>query len=259
MTVPVLNHYALDDDVVAFSTTRRGGVSEDRYASFNITHYCGDNPEHVMQNKKLLAEVLRISPQDIILPRQTHQTNILHVDADFLNLSESQRSARLEGIDALMTNQPKVCIGVSTADCIPILLYDKFHHTVAAVHAGWRGTVERIAEKTIAAMQQIFDTQPEQLTAVVAPGISLENFEVGEEVYEQFLQQGFDMVRIARHCAKWHIDLPLCNRLQLIETGLSPENILMSGICTYRQHNDYFSARRSGILSGRIFTGIMLR
>ncbi len=259
MTVPVLNHYALDDDVVAFSTTRRGGVSEDRYASFNITHYCGDNSEHVMQNKKLLAEVLRISPQDIILPRQTHQTNILHVDADFFNLSESQRSARLEGIDALITSQPKVCIGVSTADCIPILLYDKFHHTVVAVHAGWRGTVERIAEKAIAAMQQIFGTQPEQLTAVVGPGISLENFEVGEEVYEQFLQQGFNMMRIARHYAKWHIDLPLCNRLQLIETGLSPENILMSGICTYRQHNDYFSARRLGILSGRIFTGIMMR
>ena len=254
----MLNRYVLDDEVVAFSTTRHGGVSQGSYASFNITHYCDDSLEHVARNKALLADLLGISSQDIILPRQTHQTNILHVDADFLYLSESQRSIRLEAVDALMTDQPKVCIGVSTADCIPILLYDKEHHAIAAVHAGWRGTVTRIVGKTIGDMQQAFGTQPSHLRAVVGPGISLKKFEVGDEVYMTFQQAGFDMNRIARRYAKWHIDLPLCNRLQLEKAGVNAANILMSGICTYDHVADYFSARRLGIRSGRIFTGIII-
>ena len=85
-----------------------------------------------------------------------------------------------------MTNESNVCIGVSTADCIPILLYDTEHHAAAAIHAGWRGTVKHIVMKTIKEMGVVFNSVPQNLKAVIGPGISLDNFEVGDEVYEKF-------------------------------------------------------------------------
>jgi hypothetical protein len=97
----------------------------------------------------------------------------------------------LEGMDALITDVTGVCIGVSTADCIPVLLYDEVHHAAAAIHAGWRGTVKRIAAKAVESMRDSFGTHPEELKAVIGPGISLDAFEVGDEVYDQFQEEGF--------------------------------------------------------------------
>jgi len=85
------------------------------------------------------------------------------------------------------------------------------------------------------------------------------HFEVGDEVYQTFVEADFDMEKIARHKTKWHIDLPFCNQLQLQEAGIRPANIQSTGICTYAQNNDYFSARKQGINSGRIFTGILIK
>ena len=97
------------------------------------------------------------------------------------------------------------------------------------------------------------------MLAVIGPGISLEHFEVGDEVYQAFAEARFDMEKIALYDAKWHLNLPLCNQLQLQETGVRPANIQLTGICTYAQNNDYFSARKQGINSGRIFTGILIK
>lgn len=259
-----LHHYPIADSVVAFSTTRHGGVSEGNYAAFNINHYCGDLPAAIVENRRRLCAQLGVDERRLIYPHQTHQAEVRRIDAAFLNLDDAARQPLLEGIDAVMTDERGVCIGVSTADCIPILLYDEAHHAIAAVHAGWRGTVARIAEKTVAAMQQAYHSDPSQLRAVIGPGISLKNFEVGDEVYEAFRDAAFPMERIAQRYAKgtasrWHIDLPLCNQLQLEAAGLQPLNISQSGICTYDHVSDFFSARRLGIHSGRILTAIMLR
>ncbi len=174
-------------------------------------------------------------------------------------MSPSTREMILNGVDALITDVPHVCIGVSTADCIPLLLYDPEHQATAAIHAGWRGTVARIAQKAVESMQIAYQTNPSKLLAAIGPGISLEHFEVGDEVYQTFVKAGFDMEKIARNKAKWHIDLPFCNQLQLQEAGVQSANIQSTGICTYAQNNDYFSARKQGINSGRIFTGILIK
>ena len=108
-------------------------------------------------------------------------------------------------------------------------------------------------------MQQVFATQPADLHAVIGPGISCDAFEVGDEVYETFRAAGFDMSAISCHKDKWHIDLKACNRLQLLHAGLQNENIQTTNVCTYTRFEDYFSARRLGLNSGRIFTGIMLQ
>ncbi len=255
---PILTYYDMGVDVVAFSTTRQGGCSTGNYAAFNINHYCGDTEEHIAENRRALAALIGVPERAIVMPHQTHGKTVRWVDVIPAEMEGVDAiPAEMEGVDAVMTNVKGLCVGVSTADCIPILLYDAQHHAVAAVHAGWRGTVQRIVQETVRAMQEAYNTQAAQLKAVIGPGISLEHFEVGDEVYEQFAEAQFDMHRIARKYAKWHIDLPQCNRLQLEEMGV--QDIYQSGICTYAQCETYFSARRLGIESGRIYTAIVLK
>ena len=108
-------------------------------------------------------------------------------------------------------------------------------------------------------MQMAYQSKPELLKAVIGPGISLKNFEVGDEVYEAFADAGYPMEQISQKQEKWHIDLFACCRLQLEATGIKTENIGESGICTYDNVEDFFSARKLGIASGRILTGIVLK
>lgn len=238
-------------NIFGFSTTRHGGCGEGAYATFNCTHYCGDRPENVSKNLENLAALLPERPDVFVIPRQTHTTNV-RVITDVPSQEE------LQEVDAVVTHRKGFCLCVSTADCVPVLLYDKVRGVIAAVHAGWRGTVGRIVEKTLEVMKSHYGTEGEDVVACIGPSISLESFEVGDEVYQAFAEAGFDMERIARKYEKWHLDLWEANRLQLLAHGVLPEHIEVAGICTYQNHEDFFSARRLGIKSGRILSGIML-
>lgn len=251
MISPQLTYYNMGTGVTAFSTTRQGGCSTGNYAAFNINGYCGDDEVHIAANKVALCSLLGIDSNRLVMPHQVHDCVVRRIDGP--------QQGVIEGVDAVMTDVPQLCIGVSTADCIPVLLYDSTHRAVSAVHAGWRGTVLRIVQKAVEAMRDTYGTAPADLQAVIGPGISLDSFEVGDEVYNQFLSAGFDMQPISRRDAKWHIDLPMCNRLQLMEAGVPADHIQMTNICTYQQYDRYFSARRLGIQSGRIYTGILIK
>lgn len=260
---PALLEYDLGEHVRAFSTTRQGGVSVGAYASFNANLYCGDDVQHVQQNRELLCQFLGLPFSHLLMPHQTHHDKVCKIDESFLSLSQSEREQRLEGIDALMTDLPDVCVSVSTADCIPVLLYDDVHHAVAAVHAGWRGTVSSIVRKTVERMEEVYHTDVNDVKAVIGPGISLDAFEVGDEVYDAFQSAGFPMMQIAKRYVlseektKWHIDLWEANRWELLQSGVPFAHIHLSGICTYSHNDRFFSARRAGIHSGRILNGIM--
>ena len=255
--VPRLHYYNVGH-AVSFSTMRHGGVSQGEYASFNINEYCGDTAEAIAANRKALCDELGIDEAHLVMPHQTHGVEVRQIAADFIALPDNIRRMILEGVDAVMTNESGICIGVSTADCIPIIIYDQPHHAVCAVHAGWRGTVARIVEKAVKAMALAYKSDPQDLQCVIGPGISFDAFEVGMEVYDQFRQAGFGMVSgFVRD--KWHIDLKECNRLQLVALGVKPEAITVSPICTYTDNHNFFSARKQGIESGRIFTGAMLK
>ena len=251
MKIPSLQYYHIAEGLTAFSSMREGGYSTGRYGEFNINRYCGDSDEAIRKNREALCRLLDITDDRLLMPHQVHKAEIAVVD--------EQWDIDLEGYDALMTNVEEVCIGVSTADCIPVLLYDPRQRAVCAVHAGWRGTVMRIVEQSIARMTEVYGTNPADLIAQIGPGIHLESFEVGDEVYQAFEKEGFPMESISRKYEKWHIDLPECNRLQLISAGVPETHISVSPVCTYMQSDTYFSARRLGIESGRIFTGIILR
>ena len=167
----------------------------------------------------------------------------------------------LQGVDALITRKQGCCICISTADCIPILLYDRQNSVIAAVHAGWRGTVNYILGHTLDQMRARYGTDGKEVIACIGPGISLSAFEVGDEVYEAFRENGFRMDYISEwkpETHKYHIDLWAANRLQLLDFGVPSAQVETAHICTFTRHEDFFSARRLGIRSGRILSGIML-
>lgn len=250
-----------DCNISHFITTRRGGVSEGAYASFNPGEYSGDDPEAVRMNRKLLSDAIGIPPERIFAPFQVHGAEVRSIEPFFLSLPLDEQRIYLDGVDALATNVPDVCVAVSTADCVPVLLYAPDVKAVAAVHAGWRGTVRQIAVKTVRFLIEEYDADPLLMKAGIAPSIGQDAFEVGEEVVEAFREAGFDLSRIMKRNAltgKAHIDLWEANRLQLSDCGLAAANIEVAGICTYTHHDEFFSARRLGIKSGRILSGIML-
>lgn len=259
MSSPVLRHYDIAPGVTAFSTTRRGGCSTGSYGAFNVNPFCGDDPAAVDRNRAALCSALGIDEGRLIMPRQNHGTAVRMVAGDLLTVSAATRAMLLDGVDALITDLAGVCIGVSTADCIPVLLYDGEHHACAAVHAGWRGTVGRVVAKTVEQMALSYGTRPAALRACIGPGISAARFEVGDEVFDAFAAAGFPMDRISCRHDKWHIDLWACNAMQLEEAGVPQGNIHIDGTCTYDNSGEFFSARRLGTASGRILTGIMLR
>ncbi|MGN1353958.1 MAG: peptidoglycan editing factor PgeF [Alloprevotella sp.] len=259
---PLLLNYCFDTTVKAFSTMCTVGAGTGQYAGFNITHYCGDSPESVASNRQALCQLLGVTGERLILPRQTHGTALRLIDKDFLAQDANSRTLLLDGIDGVLTQTPGVCIGVSTADCVPLLFYDKKHQAVAAIHAGWRGTVAHIIPKAVQAMQDHFGTVPEELSVAIGPCISQQAFEVGDEVAEAFDAAGFRIDDIGRRHptaegGKWHFNLNAACTEELLGAGVLLCNIMVADICTYSDHR-FFSARRLGIDSGRIFNGIML-
>ena len=250
-----------DCNISHFVTTRQGGVGTGNYASFNPGEYCGDGAECVRMNRNLLSEAIGISPECIFAPFQVHGCEIRSLSPSFLALSPEERKACLQGVDALVTDIPGLCIGVTTADCVPVLVYAPDKKVVAAIHAGWRGTVQQIVAGTIRVMIEKYGANPSLMLAGIAPSIGPEAFEVGEEVVDAFRESGVDLSAfLSRNAAtgKAHINLWEANRLQLLESGLEAVHIEVSGICTYTQHDEFFSARRLGIQSGRILSGIMV-
>lgn len=234
----MIKEYQVAAGVMAFSTTRKGGVSQGNYGEFNINEYCGDFAEHVAENRKRLATELGIDTAHIIMPHQVHGVEVRNIAGEFLTMPENIRKMVLEGVDAVMTDQKGVCIGVSTADCIPVLLYDEEHHAVAAIHAGWRGTLARIVHKTIQEMAFTYHTDPKKLKAVIGPGISFDHFEVGDEVYEAFEQAAFPMEEIAEQRPNAAFSVDPAERERLAAEG----NIVqpLNGISIFRSATDRY-------------------
>lgn len=249
-------------DLFQFSTTIKDGVSTGNYSSFNLGLYSGDKPENVTKNRKRLCNILGIPLDNLYLPYQTHEDNICVIDQEFLSKTGREQTRLLNGTDSVITNQKGICIGVTTADCVPVLIYDPVNRIVAAVHAGWRGTAAKIVRKTIERMQTEFRCNPSDIIAGIAPCISQKHFEVGEEVVEEFMTAGFSLENISYRDAtsrKIHIDLQNTNKYLLMQAGISLQHIEVADMCSYENDSLFFSARRQTIYSGRMVTGAMLR
>ncbi len=248
------------NEIAHFCTTRQGGTSVGNYASFNLSPFSGDDIHAVNQNKSKLGEWLGIDADKIILPFQTHGTEVREISDHFFELADEEKRDYLNGVDAIFTRIPKVCIGVSTADCVPILFYDPAKQVIAAAHAGWRGTCGRIAEKTINALVETYQCNPGDILVTIGPSISAKVYEVGQEVVDNFANAGFDSSEIVKiRNTSVYLDLWKANEQSLLKAGIAAENIEVAGICTFTEHERFFSARRLGIKSGRLLSGIMLK
>lgn len=237
-----MEYYDLGDKITAYTTDRTVGRSREK-----------------------MAKVLSFS--NFMYPHQTHTDRVKEVTEEFFLLPEAEQKELMEGVDAVISDVKDACIGISTADCIPVIVYDKEHHCAAAIHAGWKGTVKRIAEKAVKLMQETYGTRPSQCTAAIGPGISQDSFEVGWEVHEIFKEAGFEMddVTIVMPSrdgkgTRPHLDLKEINRRQLLQMGIPPENIFVSPIDTFTDER-FFSARREQKGTekcGRILSGFIL-
>ncbi|MFB3828352.1 MAG: peptidoglycan editing factor PgeF [Bryobacteraceae bacterium] len=148
--------------------------------------------------------------------------------------------------DALLENTPGSSVAVKTADCLPLLLVDPARRAVAAVHAGWRGTAQRIAQAAVRSMTERFGTDPVDLLAALGPAIGPCCYEVGAEVAARFgLGDG-----------RARVDLAAINRGQLERMGVRPENIYSSGLCTMCNPDDFYSYRRERERAGRMYSAV---
>ena len=201
----------------------------------------------------------------IWMPQQVHGTTIVVVDTNTpmdMNLERQPVEA-----DAVITREKGMWIGVHTADCVPILLYDPVQMVVAAVHAGWRGTVQHIVRLTLQKMRDEMGCRISDLFAMVGPSISPEAYEVGEDVAEAFVNAGRgDCVLRAiwgpngkQLLSKPHIDLWQSNVMDMLDAGVDLQHIDCTPWCTYEHYKEIYSARREGIGTGRIVSAISLK
>jgi YfiH family protein len=163
--------------------------------------------------------------------------------------------------DGLATDRQGAGVTVESADCVPLLLWASSGNAVAAVHAGWRGTLAGIAERAVSTLQHAFSARPGDIHAVLGPAIGVCCYEVGDEVIEAFAAAGRDVTRIARPGSRGrsHLDLLEENRSQLLSSGVAEERIHVSALCTYCENDRFYSFRREGNGVGRIFGAIGCR
>ena len=252
------------NDIVHFSTTRVGGVSNGTYSSFNMGNFSDDSPLNIHENRKILAQMFYMKMSDFIIPHQTHGTRVLKIDEEFLKLDHTTSIEIMYGVDSIITDIRDKFLCVTTADCVPIIIFDKKTKAIAAIHAGWKGTSGKIVDKTISAMQKEYNSTPQDMFVGIGPAISQQNYEVGNEVIQEMSDNGIDLSH-SNVCtekdstSKYHINLKEINRRELISLGVPEANIETSQLCTFEKQELFFSARRQTVHSGRMLTGIMLK
>ncbi|WP_460960613.1 peptidoglycan editing factor PgeF [Spirosoma litoris] len=232
-------------DLIAAESTRHGGVSPVPFSSLNLGINTDDSQSNVDENRRRFFAAIGAPAHVFASSYQVHGTEILY----------TAEAGRFEGYDALITDKPGLLIGVTVADCVPILIYDSKHRAVAAIHAGWRGTVGGIVTKTLDRMKQQFGTSAEHCYAYIGTCIDECSFEVGAEVAEQFESE---MKRVDAETGKGYIDLKRANTQQLTDFGIPVEQIGVSSFSTVLNNRDFFSHRAEYGQTGRMLAIIGL-
>lgn len=235
-------------NIAHFVTTKEGWVSGCK------PRFTGDNEADYTAFRKELSLSCEWDAKRFIFPRQTHSDRVVVVSGE-------NKSNTVSDTDALITNEPGLFVCVQTADCVPILLFDPHKKVVAAIHAGWRGTVAKIAQKTVQQMTAKFGCQPTDILAGIGPSIHIHAYEVGAEVVEA-VKDNFNnsqaLLKPSLNEGKAFFDLWEANQTVLIESGIPEENIELMGLCSFEQSDMFYSARRDGGDTGRMVSGIRL-
>lgn len=250
MTILPIHELLHSGRATAYYTTRATSSPEEPYSGFNVCHYTGDDPAHVVQCRRALAAHFSLPDERVIIPRQTHSSDVAVITALPVGASD------IEGVDAVVTDMSDIIIGVNTADCVPVVLIDPTAGISGVAHAGWRGAVGGVVEATVRAMMRL-GAHPYDIKAAMGPSICCDCFEVGPEVAERF---DSDCVTI-RPGEKPHVSLHKYIDKTLISCGLQSGNIKSfdNSMCTRCNPDTFWSARKSGVNSGRIYTFIVTK
>ena len=221
---------------------------------FSLALHTGEEEKKIIQNRNILNE--HFPNKHFIVANQTHSDNIVVITKPKNSWLTKRENHAIEDCDALITNQKNIMLTIMTADCVPILLFDTKQKVIAVIHAGWKGTEQKITLKTVKKMRQIFNSDPKDIIAGVAPSIGKCCYEVDWNVAKNFqnIENSYD-----NKGEKQMLDLPYINKIQLLHAGLKKENIEMSNVCTACEVESYFSYRKEQGCSGRFMSILGLR
>lgn len=221
-------------------TTRAGGVSRNEYSSMNFRMNCSDSRENVLRNYEIICGELGIDTADLVLSHQVHEDKVIKVrKADCGNGIAFEN--KFESADALITDEPKVALVTSFADCVPIFFFDQKKRVIALAHSGWKGTVKNIAGKTVSAFAE-YGTAPEDIIAAIGPSIGECCFEVGDDVADIFIEN-FGEGYVKKYGERFHVNLQAVIYRELQEAGV--KNITTADICTACNSELLFSHRKT--------------
>jgi YfiH family protein len=239
-------------------TTRKGGVSKGRFAELNFSRRWPEDGDQVEVNLSLLAHKEGFDPERVVTAKQVHGgSGLCWEEIDDMPV---EQICLKEG-DFLVTHAAGVVVGVITADCVPVLLWEPEANCVAAVHAGWRGAVAGVVDNGIRELARRYGARPERMRAAVGPGIGVCCFEVGTEVAEAFVVAfGHEGELVVPHPGKNpHVDLTAAVRLSLARSGVAQEAVEFVTPCTCCSPERFFSFRRDGARIGQHISFVGLR
>lgn len=260
-----LQYYTIPDFaasglVIHGFTARHGGSSEGPYTSLNLAFHVGDDPEKVRANRRTVAGALKFAVEKLVTAEQVHGDRIMVVTAQQAGMGAMDYESALPATDALITNVPGIPLAAFYADCVPVFILDPVSKAVGLAHAGWKGTVRKIAQKTILRMSEIYGTRPGDCLIGIAPSVGPCCYEVDSLVSGEFEKEYDDLSGLLTPLSpgKWRLDLWAANQRQLLEIGVRQENVNISRICTCCNKNILFSYRGENGLTGRMGAFIML-
>jgi polyphenol oxidase len=247
--------------IVHFITTRHGGVSKGAYASLNIGFGTDDVSLAVLENRHRMADALGFPLDYFVMANQVHGTHVEVITGKHRGLGAFHNHNAILATDAMITDEPEICLFVMAADCVPLLFFDPEKRVIGATHAGWRGTVGKVATATIQKMQEVYGCHPSGIFAAIGPSIGPSCYVVGGEVIDAVLKSygtTDKFINFDNPDSLPMFDLWYTNRYELLEAGLKDEHIEVAGLCTQCQYGDFFSSRHGKGITGRFGAGIMI-
>lgn len=234
-------------------STRLGGVSKGTYASMNLSFTRGDDPAAVRENFDRFCAAIGVDPERVVVSAQTHTNNVYNATAADCGRGIIRERGYTD-IDGLITDEPGVVLCTQYADCVPLLFVDPVRRVVATSHAGWRGTAAGIAAVTVERMVSDYGCHREDILAGIAPSIGKCCFEVDTPVYDAFCRVPVfdDGCFTADPGDKFHIDLWEVNRRYLLQSGIKPEHITVTDVCTKCHSDVLWSHRVTGDARGSL-------
>ena len=243
-------------------STRLGGVSQGCWSSLNLSFDRGDDPEAVRENFRRIGAAIGVKPEDMVLSRQTHTTNV-RVMTEQDRGKGMTRERDYTDVDGMITNVPGLCLVTSYADCVPLYFVDPVRKAIGLSHSGWRGTVGKIGKETVRLMEKEFGSDPSDILAAVGPSVCMDCYEVSEDVIrkvrEAFDEELWPELFYEKPDGKYQLDLWKANESIFLESGILPEHIAVTNVCTHCNSQILYSHRTSGNRRGNLCAFLALK